>query len=76
VNSLDGNGQNKRKRVSGVLNHGRRGLSILTDAGDLWVLDSDDIDPDLLGHRVTAEGTIAGYDRLHVDWIGEISAEQ
>jgi Protein of unknown function (DUF5818) len=74
VNSSVGNGQSKRKRVSGVLTHGGRGLSILTDSGDLWVLDKDDIDPDLLGQRVTAEGTIAGYDRLQVDWIGEISA--
>lgn len=58
--------------MSGVLNHGGRGLNILTDAGDLWVLDREDVDPELLGRRVTAEGTQAGYDRLHVEWIGEI----
>jgi hypothetical protein len=55
-----------------VLNHGGRGLNILTDAGDLWVLDREDVDPELIGRRVTAEGTQAGYDRLHVEWIGEI----
>jgi hypothetical protein len=71
MSSSFGNSGNRRKRVSGVLSHGRRGLNILTDAGDLWVLDRDDIDPDLIGHRVTAEGTLAGLDRLSVEWIGE-----
>lgn len=66
-----GNGSNPRKRVSGVLGHGGRGLNILTDAGDLWVIDREDVDPDLLGRKVTAEGTQAGYDRLDVEWIGE-----
>lgn len=72
MSSLIGNGTGKRKRVSGVLNHGGRGLNILTDAGDLWVLDNEAVDPDLLGRRVTAEGIQAGYDRLTVEWIGEI----
>jgi hypothetical protein len=58
-------------RVSGELKQGGRGLNILTDAGDLWVIDRDDVDPDLLGRRVTAEGIQAGYDRLTVEWIGE-----
>jgi Protein of unknown function (DUF5818) len=49
-------------------------LNILTDAGDLWVLDNDDIDLDLLGRLVTAEGISAGLDRLSLDWIGEASA--
>ncbi|MCW1402872.1 DUF5818 domain-containing protein [Novosphingobium sp. MW5] len=61
----------RRKRVSGVLSHGGRGLNILTDAGDLWVIDREDVDPDLLGRRVTAEGVQAGYDRLVIEWIGE-----
>lgn len=72
MSSSFGNGGNRRKRVSGVLNHGGRGLSILTDTGDLWVIDRDDIDPDLLGRRVTAEGIQAGFDRLTVEWLGEI----
>ena len=71
MNSSFGNGINRRKRVSGVLNHGGRGFAILTDAGDLWVIDRDDIDPDLIGRRVTAEGVQAGFDRLTVEWIGE-----
>ncbi|MFC0590895.1 DUF5818 domain-containing protein [Novosphingobium aquiterrae] len=76
MSSSFGNGINRRRRVSGVLNHGGRGLNILTDAGDLWVIDRDDvdIDPDLLGCRVTAEGTQAGFDRLNVEWIGEADA--
>lgn len=72
MSSTFGNGSNRRKRVSGVLNHGGRGLNILTDAGDLWVIDRDDVDPNLLGRRVTVEGTQSGYDRLQVEWIGEI----
>jgi len=62
----------RRKRVSGVLNEGSRGLNIVTDAGDLWVIDRDEVDPDLIGCRVTAEGVQAGYDRLQVEWIGEL----
>lgn len=74
MSSTVGNGNSRRKRVSGVLNHGGRGLNILTDAGDLWVIDRDDVDPDLLGRRVTAEGIQAGYDRLQVEWLGEAQA--
>lgn len=69
-----GNSGNRRRRVSGVLSHGGRGLNILTDAGDLWVIDRGDVDPDLLGCRVTAEGIQAGFDRLNVEWIGEADA--
>jgi len=72
MSSTYGNGRNRRKRVSGVLSHGGRGLNILTDAGDLWVIDREDVDPNLLGRRVTVEGTQSGYDRLQVEWIGEI----
>ena len=60
-----------RRRVTGHLDHGPRGLSIRTDAGDLWVLQHEDLDSDLLGKVVTAEGMTVGYDRLKVDWIGE-----
>jgi len=72
MSSTYGNGSNRRKRVSGVLSHGGRGLNILTDAGDLWVIDREDVDPYLLGRHVTVEGTQSGYDRLLVEWIGEI----
>lgn len=74
MSSSFGNDVNRRKRVSGVLNHGGRGLNILTDAGDLWVIDRDGVDPDLLGCRVTAEGIQVGFDRLNVEWIGEADA--
>lgn len=47
-----------------------RGYSLQTEAGDLWVLDSEDIDPALVGTRVTVEGTLSGLDRLKLDWIG------
>lgn len=66
-----GNGQGKRKRISGRLDLGPRGFNLLTDAGDLWVLDRDDIDNDLIGRVVIAEGMLSGLDRLQVDWIGE-----
>ena len=48
-----------------------QGLNILTDAGDIWVIDREHVDPDLVGKRVTAEGVQTGYDRLNVEWIGE-----
>lgn len=63
---------NRRERVSGVLNDGSRGLNIVTDAGDLWVIDREEVDPDLIGSRIIAEGVQTGYDRLQVEWIGEI----
>lgn len=70
MSSMFGNGNNRRMRVSGVLSDGGRGPSILTDSGDIWILDRLDLDLDLLGSRVTVEGAQHGYDRLVVDWIG------
>jgi Protein of unknown function (DUF5818) len=67
-----GKGGNRRKRVSGILNDSGRGLSIRTDAVDLWVIDRDEVDSELLGRCVTAEGIQAGYDRLDSQWIGEV----
>jgi hypothetical protein len=74
MNSMVGHGSSRRKRISGVLGHGARGLNITTEAGDLWVIDRDDVDPDLLGRRVTAEGVQAGYDRITVEWLGEMAS--
>lgn len=71
MNSQVGAGQNRRKRITGRLDLGPRGLNLLTDAGDLWVLDRDDFDSDLIGRVVVAEGTLTGLDRLRVDWLGE-----
>lgn len=72
MSSVFAQSNNRRKRVSGVLNDGSRGLNIVTDAGDLWVIDREEVDPDLIGSRVTAEGVQTGYDRLQVEWIGEV----
>ena len=72
MNSQFNNGQSKRKRVSGRLQVGPRGLNILTDAGDRWVLDRDEFDSDLIGRHVIAEGVLAGFDRLQVDWLGAV----
>lgn len=71
MSSIPFPGQSKRKRLSGVLGHSARGLNVLTDAGDIWVLDREDVDPDLIGSRVTVEGVQAGLDRLRIEWIGE-----
>ena len=60
-----------RKRVTGTLERGPRGLVIVTEGGDRWVLEIQDSAPALLGKQVTAEGSLAGYDRLSVDWLGE-----
>lgn len=72
MSSVLAQSNNRRRRVSGVLNEGSRGLNIVTDAGDLWVIDREEVDSDLIGCRVTAEGVQTGYDRLQVEWIGEI----
>jgi len=37
------------------------------------VLDQRDVDPNLVGKNVTAEGTLIGIERLRADWIGETS---
>lgn len=65
------NGRSRRRRVSGRLELGPRGLNLLTDAGDLWVLERDRFDTDLIGRLVVAEGTLMGLDRNQVDWLGE-----
>lgn len=61
----------RRMRISGLLTQGTRGLGVVTDAGELWVLDCDEADRDLVGQRVTVEGELHGLDRIRVDWIGE-----
>lgn len=70
MSSLPAQNGRRRRQVSGVLTLGGRGYYIVTDAGDLWVVERDDLDPDLIGCRVTAEGLQSGYDRLQVEWIG------
>lgn len=58
-------------RISGLLTQGTRGLGVVTDASELWVLARDEVDSNLLGRRVTVEGELHGLDRIRVDWIGE-----
>ena len=60
-----------RGRIAGQLDQGPRGLVIITGAGDRWVIENDDIEPDLIGRQVVAEGAVVGLDRVKVDWIGE-----
>jgi Protein of unknown function (DUF5818) len=70
VNIADYGMIGKRQRVAGCLKDGPRGLNIITDAGDLWVLEQDDPVSSLLGRQVIAEGVLSGFDRMRVDWIG------
>lgn len=60
-----------RKRVTGTLELGPRGLFIVTETGERWVLDLEESLRPSVGQLVTAEGSPVGYDRLSVDWIGE-----
>ena len=60
----------KRKRISGRLQHLPRGVAIVTDAGDHWVLEDYVPSNDDFGFEVTAEGTVVGLDRLRVEWLG------
>ena len=59
-----------RKRITGRLEDTPRGLAIITDAGDRWVLQERNGDQSLIGEHVIAEGVVVGFDRLRVDWIG------
>lgn len=61
-----------RKRISGRLEHVPRGIAVVTDAGDLWVLEDVEPSNDDFGSEVIAEGTVIGLDRLRVEWLGAI----
>ena len=63
-----------RRRITGRLELGPRGYSIVTEAGDHWVLEGCEPDCNLIGAQVTAEGESHGLDRLRTDWIGTASA--
>lgn len=62
------------KRISGRLEHLPRGAAIVTDAGDHWVLEDYEPSNDDFGFEVTAEGIVVGFDRLRVEWLGQVSA--
>lgn len=61
-----------RKRVTGILSEGSRGMLLRTGPDELWVLETQAVecDPALIGQSIIAEGMVAGIDRLRVDWIG------
>jgi len=44
-----------------------RGFAIVTDTGDLWILEGCDPYGDLIGTQVAAEGVIADLDRLRTE---------
>ena len=60
-----------RRRIAGQLEDGPRGLVIVTAADDRWVIENQDIEPNLIGRLVVAEGAVVGLDRVKVDWIGD-----
>ena len=60
-----------RKRVIGTLELGPRGIFIVTETGERWVLDLEESLRPSVGQLVTAEGSPVGYGRLSVDWIVE-----
>jgi hypothetical protein len=59
-----------RKRLSGRLSRGRRGMVLTTKIGEVWTIESDDAPDHLIGSTVIVEGTVAGIDRLRADWVG------
>tara|TARA_R100001198_G_scaffold87334_1_gene62411 strand:- start:1792 stop:2004 length:213 start_codon:yes stop_codon:yes gene_type:complete len=61
-----------RKRITGRLEHLPRGVAIVTDAGDHWVLEDVELANDHFGNEVTVEGEVVGLDRLRVDWLGAV----
>ena len=63
-----------RKRISGRLEHLPRGAVIVTDAGDHWVLEDCEPSNEDFGFEVTAEGIVVGFDRLRVEWLGQVPA--
>ena len=64
-----------RRRIAGQLDDGPRGLVIVTEAGDRWVIEHENIEPGLIGRQVVAEGAVIGLDRLKADWLGEERGE-
>lgn len=59
-----------RKRITGCLKKSPPGFAIVTETGDHWILEDCDPSNHLIDTHVTAEGTTAGLDRLHTEWLG------
>ncbi len=60
-----------RRRIAGQLDHGPRGLAIVSGAGDRRVIENEAIEPDLIGRIIVAECFVVGLDRLKVEWTGD-----
>ena len=63
-----------RKRISGRLEYVPRGIALVTNAGDHWILEDFEPSNDDIGFEVTAEGIVVGLDRLQVEWLGQVPA--
>lgn len=61
-----------RHRETGLLLDSRRGLVLQVVGGGTWALDTNRGARKFLGQRVIVEGTRSGFDRLDVDWIGQV----
>lgn len=59
-----------RIRVSGMLSRSSRGMMLTTKADEIWIVESEMPADNLVGSTIVVEGTIAGIDRLHADWMG------
>ena len=61
-----------RHRLEGLLLSSKRGFVLQMDDGGVWALDHDRSATKLVGLRVTVEGTRSGFDRIDVDWLGQV----
>lgn len=64
-----------RLRITGILAESSRGYMILDPVdGPIWTLTLPaelDLRP---GQHVTVEGVKSGFDRIDVDWIGQVAS--
>ncbi|WP_246465684.1 DUF5818 domain-containing protein [Novosphingobium jiangmenense] len=60
----------ERRRISGILSIGSRGLTLTTASNELWIVQTDRPADELIGDSVTVEGTVTGFDRIRADRIG------
>jgi len=45
-------------------------MMLTTKADEIWIVESEMPADNLVGSTIVVEGTIAGIDRLHADWMG------
>jgi hypothetical protein len=53
-----------------MLSRSSRGMMLTTKADEIWIVESEMPADNLVGSTIVVEGTIAGIDRLHADWMG------